>query len=105
MKRHGKDGMKVHLEIHVHMSVVKLPETRMYWAKYFLFDSFGIRAIMPKDWFDKILQYSSYEQWKCHATKRAEKLVDKLLSCQASFGCNLKQIEYNYVPYKYLSLD
>ena len=51
-----KDEMKAYLGIRVYMSVVKLPETQMYWAKDLLFGSFRIAAIMPRDPFDKILQ-------------------------------------------------
>ena len=46
-----------YLGIHVYMSVVKLPETQMYWANNFLFGSFGIAAIMPRDRSDNISQY------------------------------------------------
>ena len=45
-----KDEMKAYLGIRVYMSVVKLPETRMYcWTEDFLFGSFEIAAIMSRD--------------------------------------------------------
>ena len=84
-----KDEMKAYLGIRVYMSVVKLPETQMYWAKDFLFGSFGIAAIMPRDRFDKISQYFHANDRSVMPLNAQRKLVDKL-SCQASFGCHFE---------------
>ena len=73
-----KDEMKAFLGLRIYMSIVNLPETRMYWAKDHLFGNFGISHVMTRDRFDKISQYF-------HANDRSQmpfnaqgKPVDKL---------------------------
>ena len=117
-----KDEMNAYLGTHVYMSVVKLPETQMYWAKDFLFGSFGIAAIMPRDWSDKILQYfhvnnrsvmplntqrKPVEQTLHHVMplNAQRKPVDKLYLVRPVLDVILRQVEDNYVPYQDLSID
>ncbi len=41
----------------VYMSVVDLPELRMYWCKDKFFGNFGIADVMPRLRFEKLSQY------------------------------------------------
>ena len=100
-----KDEMKAYLGIRVYMSIVKLPDTQMYWAKDFLFGSFGIAAIMPRDRFDKILQYFHVNDRSVMPLNAQRKLVDKLYLVRPVLDVILRQIEDNYVPYQDLSVN
>ena len=97
--------MKAYLEIRLYMSSVKLPERQMHWAKDFLFGRFGIAAIMPRDWFDKILQYFHANNQSVMLLNAQRKPVDKLYLVRPVLDVTLRHIEDNYVPYQDLSID
>ena len=58
------DEMCVYFGIHIFMSVVDLPEIKMYLAEDKLYGNFAIADIMTRDRFEKISQY-------LHANDRA----------------------------------
>ena len=103
----GKDEMKAYctLEFCVYMSVVKLPETQTYWAKDFLFGSFRIATIMPRDRFYKILQYFHENDLSVMLLNAQRKPVDKLYLVRPVLDVILRQIEVTYVSYQDLSID
>ena len=87
------------------MSIVNLPETRMYWAKDRLFGNFGISHVMTRDRFDKISQHF-------HANDRSQmpfnaqgKPVDKLYLVRPILDTVLNQIRGNSIPYRDVSVD
>lgn len=49
--------MKAYLGIRVYMSILRLPQTAMYWSKDQMFGNLAIRRVMKRDRFDKIQQY------------------------------------------------
>ena len=55
-----KEETKAYLGIRMYMSIVRLPERRIYWAKDNFFENFGICIICivkTRDRFDKVSQY------------------------------------------------
>ena len=41
----------------IYMSIVNLPNMKMYWSEDQLFGNFGIANVMRRDRFDKLCQY------------------------------------------------
>ena len=87
------------------MSVVKLSETQKYWAKAFLFGSFGIAGIMPRDWFDKISLHFHANNQSVMPLNAQTIPMDKLYLVRPVLDVILRQIEVNFVPYQDLSTD
>ena len=96
-----KDEMNAYLGIRVYMSIVKLPETQMHWAKDFLFSSLGIAAIIAKGSDRQNITVFLCEQPKYHATDKnlwTNYLVRPVLYVI------LRQIKVNYVSDEDLSV-
>ena len=100
-----KDEMKAFLGLRIYMSIVNLPETRMYWAKDRLFGNFGISHVMTRDRFDKISQYFHANDQSQMSFNAQGKPMDKLYLVRPILDIILNQIQDNYIPYRDVSVD
>ena len=97
--------MKAFLGLRIYMSIVNLPETRMYWAKDRLFGNFGISHVMTWDRSDKISQYFHANDQSQMPFNAQGKPVDKLYIVRPSLDTVLNQIQDNYIPCRDVSVD
>ena len=100
-----KEEIKAYLGIRMYMSIVKLPETRMYWAKDNFFRNFGICTVMTRDRFDKISQYFYTNDRSSIPLNARGKPIDKLYLVRRVLDIIQNQIQNNYIPYQNVSVD
>ena len=100
-----KEEIKAYLGIRMYMSIVKLPETRMYWAKDIFFGNFGICTVMTRDRFDKISQYFHTNDRSSIPLNARGKPIDKLYLVRRVLDIIQNQIQNNYIPYQNVSVD
>ena len=89
----------------MYMSIVKLPETRIYWARDNLLGNFGICTVMTRDQFDKISQYFHNNDRISIPLNARGKEIDKLYLIRCVLDIGQNQIQNNYIPCQNVSVD
>ena len=100
-----KEEIKTYVGIRMYMSIVKLPETRIYWAKDIFFGNFGICTVMMSDRFDKISQYFYTNDPSSIPLNAPGKPIDKQYLVRRVLDIVQNQIQNNYIPYQNVSVD
>ncbi len=97
------DEMKTFIGMRIFMSVVDLPEIKMYWSEDKFFGNFGIADVMPRTRFEKLSQY-------LHANNREgydkqDPNRDKLHLIQPILDIVLERCQENCNPHRDVSVD
>ena len=66
------DEIKVYLGLHVYMSIVSLPATKMYWLQNTLFGSFTASDVMTRNQLNKITSVYPCQRSKYNARKDSQ---------------------------------
>eukprot|EP00112_Aurelia_sp_Birch-Aquarium-sp1_P015019 Seg3293.2 transcript_id=Seg3293.2/GoldUCD/mRNA.D3Y31 product="PiggyBac transposable element-derived protein 4" protein_id=Seg3293.2/GoldUCD/D3Y31 len=89
--------------MHVYMSVVDLPELRMYWCKDKFFGNFGIADVMPRLRFEKLSQY--FHANDRTAYNRGDPNRDKLHLIRPIMDVVLANCLEKYNPHRDVAID
>ncbi|XP_065062200.1 piggyBac transposable element-derived protein 4-like [Rhopilema esculentum] len=97
------DKIQTFIGMRVYMSVVDLPELRMYWSEDKFFGNFGISEVMPRLRFEKLSQYF-------HANDRAgynrqDPNRDKLYLIRPILDLVLAACLNSYHPHRDVAVD
>ena len=97
------DQICVFIGIRIYMSVVDLPDIKMYWSKDYLFGKFPIANIPTCDRFEKISQYfhaNDHTQYN-----RNDPNQDKIFLVRPIFTIVADKCLEAYLPHKECSVD
>ena len=97
------DEICVFIGIRIYMSVVDLPDIKMYWSKDYLFGQFPIANVMTHDRFEKISQY--FHANDCTQYNRNDPNHDKIFLVRPIFTIVADKCLEAYLPHKECSVD
>ena len=98
------DEICVFIGIGIYMSVVDLPDIKMYWSKDYLFGQFPIANVMTRDRFEKISQ-SDFHANDRTQYNRNDPNHDKIFLVRPIFTIVADKCLEAYLPHKECSVD
>ena len=99
------EEMKVYIGLRIFMSIVNIPEMKMYWAKDFAFGGFYPSKVMPRNRFDKLCQYIHANDRSMNELDDNGKPKDKLFLIRPVLDIVRAKCKENYIPPRDLSVD